>query len=129
MSVALSGVALGSFVFFMALFFHFTDTQPTAPQPANGLIYPLNNHGRVCYLSAKQNTQLSIPMYIFFGSFVISAILFNDKAVRALSVERTVNRLLSRIMVAAVLISILILWVCSHSLASALVAKGYVIRT
>ena len=129
MAVALLGVAMGSFVFYTALFFHFMDTQPTAPQPANGLVYPLNNHGWVCYLSANQITQLSIPVYISVGSFVTFAILVSDKAVRALSVERTVNRLLSRIMVAALLISILILWVCSHSLASALVAKGYVIRT
>jgi hypothetical protein len=128
MAAALLGVGMGSFVFHMALWVHLMDTQPTVPQPAKGLIYPLNNHGWVCYLSATQNTQLSLPVCVFFGCFVIGAVLVSDKAVRALSVERTVNRLLSRTMVAALLISILILWACSHSLASALVAKGCVLR-
>ncbi|MFZ0782007.1 MAG: hypothetical protein WAM86_12755 [Candidatus Sulfotelmatobacter sp.] len=44
-------------LFFLSLFFNFwlwqffAQTRPTAPDPANGRIYSIDNHGRVVYLT------------------------------------------------------------------------------
>jgi len=68
---AAMGVAFASFGYFLFLWFSFMNSQPRNPVPAQGLIYPMNNHGGYYYLSAEQVTQLSMPHIIFAAILVL----------------------------------------------------------
>jgi len=75
----LASVAAGSWTFHVYLWSRFMEVQPRVPRPADGLIYPMNNHGWIYYLSAAQNTQLSMLVYSAIGCFVLAAILSGVK--------------------------------------------------
>jgi hypothetical protein len=125
MVAVLAGIAAGSWTFHLYLWSRFMEIQPRVPRPADGLIYPMNNHGWVYYLSAVQNTQLAMLVYIAIGCFVLAAILSGVKLRRwsPQSEPATVSSLMY--FGAGLLIWIAVLWAWSFRLASVLVARGF----
>jgi hypothetical protein len=71
----LAGVAAASWGFHLYLWRRFMETQPRTPRPSEGLVFGMNNHGWVYYLSAAQSSQLDLLVYIAIATFVLAAII------------------------------------------------------
>jgi hypothetical protein len=118
------GVAAGSWVFHLYLWSRFMETQPRVPRAADGLTYPMNNHGWIYYLSAAQDTQLGIMVWLAIIFFVLAAVLTGMQLKwRSPKAEpATKSSLLYFTAGLLVWIAVLTLW--SLKFASVLVARG-----
>ncbi len=74
-AAVLGGIAAASWGFHSSIWSRFMETQSITPPPSEGLIYGMNNHGWVYYLSAAQSAQLDLLVYITIASFVFAAII------------------------------------------------------
>jgi hypothetical protein len=121
----LAGVGAGSWVFHLYLWSRFMETQPRIPRPVEGLIYPLNNHGWVYYLSAAQSIQLWMMVWLAFVFLLFAAVLGRMRVKRwsLQSLPASASSLLYFAAGLLVWIAVLSLW--SLKLASALVARGF----
>jgi hypothetical protein len=103
-------------------------TQPREPRPALGLIYPMNNHGWVYYLSATESTQLGMLFYMTFVVFVLAVIIAGPNPIKrpwekyAISVTGYGKYLLG-----SLIVSLALLWHSSFHMASVLVSKGIIL--
>ena len=73
MSLVYGVCATGLIIFFVsiALFEHWSDISPTAPNPATGQICSLNNHGYIFYVTRSQS---AVYHTLLLGGFGLSAI-------------------------------------------------------
>jgi hypothetical protein len=125
LALILAGMAFGSFGFHLYLWSYFMDHQPRNPNPAQGLVYSMNNHGWSYYLSATQATELGMLMYMSFALFVFGAIAYGrHPAKQAWEKHRMPDRGSGIYFVISLLFWGVVLWVSGYSLASFLVSNG-----
>jgi hypothetical protein len=74
-AAVLAGIAVASWGFRLYLWSRFMETQPRTPRLSEGLIYGMNNHGWVYYLSAAQSAQLDLLVYIAIATAVLAAVI------------------------------------------------------
>jgi hypothetical protein len=59
----------------VALFMQYAATRPRNPEPTNGRIYSINNHGAIAYLNASENLRLwllpGLALTLFFAALAI----------------------------------------------------------
>ena len=67
--------ALGSFFAGIYLWFHFDGTRPHAADPTAGRVYPLNTHGSVVYLDAREHWLLTSLLAAVFVLGVIGFLI------------------------------------------------------
>jgi len=71
---AAAGLCASSFALYMILFFVYSSSQPKQPEPALGVIYPLNNHGSHVYLTRIQATGMNLLFVVFPIAFAMAII-------------------------------------------------------
>ncbi|WP_343718483.1 hypothetical protein [Inquilinus sp.] len=81
---ALFGIGLANAAIFFSLLNQYTSFQPKEPHPDLGLIYQIKNHGAFNYISAAQETGLSLTSLILFLC-VLATIIVIPKNVGTLS--------------------------------------------
>jgi hypothetical protein len=59
-------IGLACFALKLVLFYYYQGISPQIPNPTNGQIYPLNNHGYIFYVTTNQNLWQDILWYAFF---------------------------------------------------------------
>jgi hypothetical protein len=73
------GSAILSFCFWMCstvLWYRYAFTLPSEPQPAAGRVQPLNTHGALVHLTAREHFVMYLFMAIGFGFLVLTLVLY-----------------------------------------------------
>jgi hypothetical protein len=122
-----AGIATASWGFHLYLWFHFVAVQPRTPQPAKGLTHVMNNHGWYFYLSAAQDTQLRLLVYISLGTFILAAISFGAPKKRQWELYATPISAPLKYFLGSVLLWSVTLWHWSYCWSSILVSKGFIL--
>ena len=58
-------VMVASVVLKIGLLFYLISHSPSSPEPVSGKICPLNNHGRLFYITRLQSVLQDVLMYVF----------------------------------------------------------------
>lgn len=129
-ALILIGGAFASFTDWQLLWFRLMATQPRNPDVATGLIYPMNNHGWIYYLSAMQSNRLDLLACIFVGLFITGAATYGRIPVK-LAWERYPPPAKGSVVyfLAAFALLIAVIWTASYPLASLLAGKGVILAS
>jgi hypothetical protein len=124
-----AGFSMASLMYWFYLWFGFMDTQPMEPHPAAGLIYPMNNHGWVYYLSATDATQLGMLFTMFFMVFTLSAVVAGPPAIKR-PWEKYPMQVTGygKYLFVSLLGSLVLLRLTSFHMASVLVSSGIILQ-
>lgn len=74
-AAATGAIPVAAFSSYLWLFFADFASRPNLPDPANGLLHRLNNHGSYAYISDADATALSALMLCFFLGLISTAII------------------------------------------------------
>ena len=78
---AISAVCAASFSTNLWLTFSYAASRPRQPDPALGIVYPLNNHGSITYLSNSEATGMGLLMMAFFIGLLATVIIVPKEAI------------------------------------------------
>ena len=73
LSITTSVLAIGSI--FLSISMYYWPSIPSSPQPSEGRIYALNNHGRYTYMNYAEYRLRSEAWLIFVSSFAACAVI------------------------------------------------------
>ena len=59
----------------VGLFLQYAATRPRRPQPDEGRIYSINNHGAIAYLNQSENMWLCVLAVAAFTVFVVAVVI------------------------------------------------------
>jgi hypothetical protein len=68
-------LALGVWIFHFYVWYRYVDTRPARPDPSQGRVYVLNNHGIYRYLTKQEDNLLTETTVIAFGLAVCSGLI------------------------------------------------------